>query len=163
MWSSTSLTVDGLHCPNNVSWNALSSCRIDWFNNKSTQDSRPARNAGSTQGFPTPTLSDTEPCYDDQPLDCTNKEDDIQSCGNMTLALCCQLSLSIVSYMFYQRIGQTVKLHYHFFSVIGLSCWFSAVFFAICERLVCVFALNKCVLLIDIIEIPMLRVILLHF
>ena len=82
MWSSAVLSVDGMPSYNShVSWNALSSCRIDWFNNKSNRDNRMTRNGPTmaTQGLPTPVQghSDADSCLEEPSTDCHYKEDNL--------------------------------------------------------------------------------------
>lgn len=88
MWSSPVLSVDGLPpYSNRVSWNALSSCRVDWFNNKDNRDNRLPRPEKSTShGLPTPVqgYNDTEACYEDPQLKCQSQEEDSQLHGNLS-------------------------------------------------------------------------------
>jgi len=88
LWTPSSVPLDPSKSQfTHVSWNALSSCRIDWFNNKNSREGRlgSSSKTSSTHGLPTPTLSygDVDPYLEDHSALFNNREEDNHVFGRL--------------------------------------------------------------------------------
>ena len=92
LWTPSSVPLDPSKSQfTHVSWNVLSSYRIDWFNNKSSRDNRlgSSSKSNSTIGLPTTTLAygEADPYVEDRSQLFNNAEEENHIFGNNLVAL----------------------------------------------------------------------------